>query len=64
MTRTQLQNDIRNIVTGIEVQEAVDLVVAYIRKTQQFDSAAEAQSWWNMQSDDDKINVLKKALEG
>lgn len=62
MSARNTLNEIDRIVVGIEVQEAVDAVVAYIRKTQKFESNEAAHGYWTGLSDDEKIDVLSKAL--
>lgn len=57
-----ITNEIDLMVTGIEVQEAVDLVVAYIRKTQRFRSTMAAHIYWDALTVDEKLDVLRKAL--
>jgi hypothetical protein len=54
--------EIDRMVTGIEVQEAVDLVVAYILKTQKLSRSSAAHAYWNSLFEDEKIDILRKAL--
>lgn len=63
MYRTATQADIDKMLTGIEVQGAVDLVVEYIRKNHKFATNRAAHSYWSLLSEDDKVHILKKALE-
>lgn len=59
----QTMTEIDRIVTGIEVQEAVDLVVAYIRKTKKFKTSSAAHIYWAALTDDEKLVTLRQALE-
>lgn len=62
MSLRQTTNDIDKMMTGIEVQEAVDLTIAYIRKTEKFSSDEAAHGWWSGLDDTEKIQILLKAL--
>lgn len=62
MSLRQLTSEIDRIVVGVEVQEAVDKVVDYIRKKHKFKSVHAAQIYWDALFDDEKVDVLTKAL--
>lgn len=54
--------EIDRMVTAVEVQEAVDKVVAYIRKTQHFHTDGAAHAYWAALFEDEKVEVLRQAL--
>lgn len=62
MSAVKTATEIDRMITGIEVQEAVDLVVAYIQKTMKFFESQAAHGYWAGLSEDEKLNVLVKAL--
>lgn len=63
MSLRQFTNEIDRVVTGIEVQEAVDLVVAYLRNKHKFKTTSAAHNYWAALTDDEKIVILRQALE-
>ena len=63
MSLRQTLSDIDKLVIGIEVQEAVDLVVKYILETEQYlHSKESAYSYWSGLSEDEKLQILLRAL--
>lgn len=62
MTLSQTISDINRMLTGIEVQEAVNIVVDYICKTNNFTTPAAAHGYWAGLTDDEKVQVMTKAL--
>jgi hypothetical protein len=63
MPKHTTMSEIDRMVTGIEVQAAVDLVVAYILKTHKFKNAEAAHGYWAGLTEDEKLETLVKALE-
>lgn len=62
MSATQMVSELDRIVTGIEVQQAVDLTVSYILRTENFETREKAYSYWVKLTEDEKVDVLVKAL--
>lgn len=62
MSATQMASELDRIVTGIEVQEAVDLTVEYILRTENFETRGQAYSYWVKLTEEEKVDVLVKAL--
>lgn len=57
-------SEIEQMVVGIEVQEAVDKVVEYILKHKsEFHTPGTALAYWSGLFDNEKIDILAKALK-
>lgn len=64
MSLRQVTSDIDKVLIGIEVQDAVNIVVAYIQRTQRFHEGPEAAySWWAKLEQTEKVDILAKALK-
>lgn len=63
MSLRQMSHQIEDMLVGIEVQQAVDATVAYIRYTRRFQGGPQAAySYWSGLSDIERANVLAAAL--
>lgn len=62
MYQSQTLSEIEKFVTGIEVQEAVNLVVAYIRRKHSYKTEQAAHIYWAALTDEEKLDVLQKSL--
>lgn len=64
MSLHQMSRQVEDMLTGIEVKPAVDIVVAYIKRTQKFreEGSQAAYSWWAGLNDHERADVLAQAL--
>lgn len=63
MSQRQMTSEIDQMLIGMEVQDAVNLTVDYILRDQKFLHGKEsAYGYWSGLSDDEKSQVLLRAL--
>jgi hypothetical protein len=59
----RINQDIKEIVVGMPADEAVELVIAHINRTQGFKEKIDTFQYWNKLSFDQKLGTVRMALE-
>lgn len=61
-SRKATQEEISDMVVGMPADEAVDIVVEHISRTQGFKKYPEIYKYWNKLNDDQKLRTVRTAL--
>lgn len=62
-SRRSTETEIGDMVIGMPADEALDIVVEHIARTQGFKQYLEIYRYWNRLNDDQKLSTVRTALE-